>query len=124
MRNANTWVRSVLGLGAVLLVAGPGMVLAVFDPSYTPRSLVVNGPGALTLAQDNVQYTAFVTFTNGETATLTGPPVVFTTTNAAVISVDPDGTVDTNGTGLAAVRGTLTQQGKLVSGSRLVRVSP
>ena len=116
----NTWLRSVLGLGAVLLVAGPGMVLAVFDPSYTPRSLVVNGPGTLANGA-SASYSAFVTFTNGQTATLTGAPVVFSAVNG-LITVSGNTATAGATDGITGVKGTLLQQGVLVSGTRIVRV--
>lgn len=120
----NTWVRSVLGLGAVLLVAGPSMVLAVYDPSYTPKSLVVQGPGSLG-NNVNQQYTAFVTFTNGQTASFppTVGPVMWSTTNPAVATVNSTGLVTTTATdGLVGIQASLTQQGVKVGGVKLVRV--
>jgi|GEM_PF-4244421 len=117
----NTWLRSVLGLGAVLLVAGPGMVLAGFDASYIPRSLVVVGPSVLSVGQ-SAPYSAFVTFTNNQTATLTGAPVVFTQANGNVTVSGNTGTGAI--AGLGGVRGTLIQQGRQVTGVRVVRVTP
>ena len=123
MRNANTWVRSVLGLGAVLLVAGPGLVMAVVPANYTPRSLVVNGPANLTAAagpNHTGTYTATVTFTNGQTLTSPDVPVVFTAQNG---NITVSGNVATGVTpGISAVRGTYSNNGAGVTGTRIVRV--
>jgi len=122
----NTWLRSVLGLGAVLLVAGPGLVMAAFDASYIPQSLVVQGPGTLSVSGTNTPmsspYQAFVTFTNTQTATLTGAPVVFSAANGNLSVTGNTATAVTPG--LSGVRATLTQQGVRVSGLRVVRVTP
>jgi hypothetical protein len=116
----NTWLRSVLGLGAVLLVAGPGLVMAAYDPSYVPKSLVVNGSSNLTVG-GSASYSAFVTFTNLQTATLTGAPVVFSAVNG---NISVSGNTATGvSAGISAVKGTLLQQGVLVSGTRIVRVA-
>lgn len=127
MRKANTWLRSVLGLGAVLLVAGPGMVLAVFDPSYTPRSLVVQGPGTLAVGATG-NYTAFVTFTNGQTATVTpAQGAMFSVSNARLSAPTNSGQgVNVTGvsTGISGVQATFNQQGVQVGGVRIVRVTP
>lgn len=123
----NTWLRSVLGLGAVLLVAGPGMVLAVFDPSYTPRSLVVQGPGTLAVGA-TANYTAFVTFTNGQTATVTvAQGTIFSVANTRLSTPTTSGQgVNVTGVtaGLSGVQATFTQQGVQVGGIRFVRVTP
>ncbi len=121
MRNANTWLRSVVGLGAVLLVAGPGLVMAVVNPSYTPRSLVVNGPAIVPLNGTAGPYTAIVTYTNGVTEVLTSPDVTFSGSNSR-ITITGGNTAQGVSTGISAVKGTFTQQNVLVSGSRIVRV--
>jgi len=105
--------------GSVLLVAGPGLVMAAYDPSYTPKSLVVSGPGTLAVGGSG-SYSAFVTFTNGQTATLTGAPVVFTAVNSNITVTGNTATGVTPG--ISGVKGTLLQQGVLVSGTRIVRV--
>jgi hypothetical protein len=120
MRNANTWVRSVLGLGAVLLVAGPGLVMAAFDPSYTPKSLVVSGPGTLANGATG-SYTATVTFTNGESATSPTVPVVWSALNGLVTVSGNEataGAVD----GITGIRATYTANNTSVTGSRIIRV--
>lgn len=122
----NTWLRSVLGLGAVLLVAGPGMVLAVFDPSYTPKSLVVLGPGTLAVG-GTANYTAFVTFTNGQTATVTpAQGAVFSAANSRITVTPTAGGASATGVtaGISGVQATFTQQGVQVGGIRFVRVTP
>lgn len=122
MRNANTWVRSVLGLGAVLLVAGPGLVMAAFDPSYVPRSLVVTGPGTLANGASG-SYTALVTFTNGQTATSPTVPVTWSAINGLLTQTSPPNTFQAGAVdGISAVRATYTANGTTVSGSRIVRV--
>ena len=48
MRTANNWVRSALALATVLLVAGPGMVLAGGPGgTYTPKIIQILDPEQL-----------------------------------------------------------------------------
>lgn len=76
MRKHNMF-RSVLALGAVLAVAGPGMVLAGGPgPDYVPRVLQLLGPGSVPVTS-SAAYTARVTFTNTAVIDFTGAPVVF-----------------------------------------------
>jgi uncharacterized protein YjdB len=87
---------------------------------------VVQGPSTLTVGQTNVQYSAFVTFTNGQTATLTTvPPLTsWSTTNAARATVNSNGQVTAVSAGLVGIQATLVQQGVQVGGVKLVRISP
>jgi hypothetical protein len=76
MRKHNI-LRSALAMGAVLAVAGPGMVLAGGPgPDYVPRILQLIGPSSVP-TNSTAAYTARVTFTNNAVIEFTGAPVVF-----------------------------------------------
>jgi hypothetical protein len=110
--------RSVLALGAVLAVAGPGLVLAGEDPnaSYTPKILQLIGPGSVPVS-DSADYIARVTFTNDVVADYTGAPVVF----SAVRGSFSGNTYTAPATsGRDRLQGALTQNGVTVTGTKIV----
>jgi hypothetical protein len=73
----NISFRSVLALGAVLAVAGPGLVLADGPgPDYVPKILQLIGPSSVATST-SASYIARVTFTNNVVCDFTGAPVVF-----------------------------------------------
>jgi hypothetical protein len=110
--------RSVLALGAVLAVAGPGIVLAGGDPnaSYTPKILQLIGPSSVPHST-SADYTAHVTFTNGVEADYTGAPVVF----SASLGSFSGNTYTAAATGPRdRLQGVLTQNGVTVTGTKIV----
>ena len=128
------WVRMALALAAVLLVAGPGLVLAAGPgATYVPKSSVLIGPTTVSMGQ-SAQYTLRVTFNNN--TTLDFPP---TTPNPNVqnqlIFTAFFGTID--GAGLYhapsapgtpiptkdRITGTFTQNGAKVSSSLVINVT-
>jgi hypothetical protein len=113
----NNLFRSVLALGAVLAVAGPGLVLAG-EGSYTPRILQVIGPSTVPV-NGTANYDAKVIFTDNSSQTFTGAPVTF---SAARGSIDADGNYTAPATsGRDSVRATYTNNGVTVTGARIVQ---
>jgi len=122
MRTTNLF-RSVLALGAVLAVAGPGLVLAGDGPpTYTPRVLQVIGPSSVPV-NGTATYTARVTFTDNSVVVFTGPPV---TASAARGSITTSGFTYTAPatTGRDSIRMTYTNNGVTVTGVRIINVVP
>jgi hypothetical protein len=110
--------RSVLAFGAILAVAGPGLVLAGGDPnaSYIPKILQLIGPSSVPVNQ-SADYIARVTFTNNVVADYTGAPVVF----SAVRGSFTGNTYTAPATaGRDRLQGVLTQNGVTVTGTKIV----
>jgi len=113
----NNLFRSVLALGAVLAVVGPGFVLAG-EPTYTPKIIQVLGPSSVPVST-GADYDAKVTFTNNSTVTFTGPPVVF---SAARGSITADGGYTAPATsGRDAIKAVYTNNGVTVTGTRIIQ---
>ena len=69
MRNVSM-IRTGLALAAVLLVAGPSLILAATPgTSYIPKGSVLLGPTTVAKGTTNVQYRLQVTFSNGSVFT-------------------------------------------------------
>ncbi len=63
--NSVSWVRMVLAFAAVLMVAGPGLVLAGGGTSaYAPKSSIIIGPGSVAHS-GAASYVLRVTYTDG-----------------------------------------------------------
>jgi hypothetical protein len=113
----NNLFRSVLALGAVLAVAGPGLVLAG-EGSYTPRVIQVLGPSTVPV-NGSANYDAKVIYTDNTSQIFTGAPVVF---SAARGTIDADGNYTAPATsGRDSVRATYTNNGVTVTGARIVQ---
>lgn len=112
----NNLFRSVLALGAVLAVAGPGLVLAG-EASYTPRILQVLGPGSVPV-NGSASYSAKVTFTDNSTQTFSGAPATFSAARGTM-----SGNVYTAPatSGRDSVRSTYTSNGVTVTGTRIIQ---
>jgi hypothetical protein len=110
-------LRSVLALGAVLAVAGPGLVLANNpDPTYVPRILQLLGPSSVPV-NTSANYIARVTFTNGVVCDFTGAPVVF----SAVRGSFSGNTYTAPATaGRDRLQGVYTNAGVTVTGTKIV----
>ncbi len=115
----NTLGRSVLALATVLTVAGSGLVLAVIDPTYVPKSSVLLGP-ATVAPLGTAQYTLRVTFTNGQTADF--PPNTGATFAAVNGTINSSGLyTNTSGT-KDKVSGSFTQNSVTTTSSRIIRI--
>jgi hypothetical protein len=114
----NNLFRSVLALGAVLAVAGPGMVLAGNGPTYTPRIIQVLGPSSVPVTT-SADYDAKVFFTDGTDATFEGAPeVTFTTVRG---SISGDGLYTAPATaGRDSIKASYTNNGVTVTGSSII----
>jgi len=114
----NNLFRSVLAIGAVLAVAGPGLVLAGDGPTYTPRIIQVLGPSSVPVTT-GADYDAKVFFTDGTDTTFEGAPVVFA---AARGTIDADGGYTAPATsGRDSIRATYTNNGVTVTGARIIQ---
>jgi hypothetical protein len=110
--------RSILAFGAILAVAGPGLVLAGGDPnaSYIPKVLQLIGPGSVPTTT-SADYIARVTFTNNVIADYTGAPVVFSAARGGFTG----NTYTAPATaGRDRLQGVLTQNGVTVTGTKIV----
>jgi hypothetical protein len=117
----NKLFRLVLALVAALAVGGPGLVLAGDGPpDYAPRVLQVIGPSSVATGSLDNEYSARVTFTNGEVFTFTGAPVTATVTAGSI----SDGFLYDAPTtaGRVAIRMSYSNQGVTVTGVRIVNV--
>jgi hypothetical protein len=115
----NNLFRSVLALGAVLAVAGPGLVLAG-EPAYTPKILQVLGPSSVPVTT-SANYDAKVTFTDNSTATFTGATTGLSW-SAARGTIDADGNYTAPaGSGRDSVKGVYTNNGITVTGTRIIQ---
>ena len=120
MRNVSM-VRTGLALAAVLLVAGPGLLLAASPgPSYTPKSSILLGSTTVPKGT-TANYQLQVTYTNG--AVLTFPPDT-TAFGATLTFTSVFGTIDSTGHYTATttfnkdrVTGSYTQNGGQVISS-------
>jgi hypothetical protein len=117
MRKYNLF-RSVLAVGAVLAVAGPGLVLAGTGlPNYAPRILQVIGPSSVPVNGSGT-YTARVTFTDGSVVDFSGDPVTCT---AARGSITPGFNYTAPATsGRDSIRCTLTHMDVTVTGTKII----
>lgn len=114
----NNLFRSVLALGAVLAVAGPGLVLAG-EGSYTPRVIQVIGPSTVP-TNGSADYDAKVIFTDNSSTIFTGSPVVFAAARGAISSSTGVYTAPAT-SGRDSVRATYTNNGVTVTGARIVQ---
>lgn len=114
----NKLLRSVLAIGAVLAVAGPGLVLANNpDPTYVPKIIQVLGPSSVAV-NTSADYNARVYFTNNVVCDFDGAPVAF---SAARGGIDASGLYTAPGTsGRDRVTATYTNAGVTVTGSRII----
>jgi len=123
MRKATSasWIRMVLAFAAILLVAGPGFVLAGGGFSaYVPKSSVLKGP-AFVPASGTANYVLEVTFTNGAVGDY--PPHTGATFSSVRGSITSGGVYSAPATtGKDKVSGSLTQNGVTVTSSRIILV--
>lgn len=112
----NKLFRSVLAVGAVLAIAGTGLVLADVDPTYVPKIIQVLGPSSVA-AGTSADYDARVIFTNNVVVDFEGAPVVFT---AARGSITADGEYTASTSGRDRVSATYTNAGVTVTGARII----
>ncbi len=120
-----SWVRMVLAFAAVLLVAGPGLVMAAGpNPTYTPKSSVLIGPTSVSSLQ-TANYTLRVTFTNNMTADF--PPTTGASFSAYYGTITSNG-VYTSPASMSGTKdrltGTFIQNGAKVTSSLVVVVAP
>jgi hypothetical protein len=117
MRTKNNYLRSILALGAVLVVAGPGLVLAGEGlPGYVPRSLQLIGPGSVPVTT-SASYIARVTFTNNAVIEFTGAPVVF---SAARGSFSGNVYTAPATAGRDSLKGVITNESVTATGTKIV----
>jgi hypothetical protein len=117
MRKFNLF-RSVLAAGAVLAVAGPGLVLAGGGPpNYAPKVLQVLGPSSVPTGGSGV-YTARVTFTNNATFDFSGAPVTCTAARGSI--TDGFNYTAPATSGRDSIRCTYTNQGVTVTGAKII----
>lgn len=114
----NKLLRSVLAIGAVIAVAGPGLVLADNpDPTYVPKIIQVLGPSSVA-KNGSADYNARVYFTNNVVVDFDGTPVVF---SAARGSIDASGLYSAPSTsGRDSIKASYTNAGVTVNGSRII----
>jgi hypothetical protein len=117
----NKLFRSVLAIGAVLAVAGPGIVLAG-DPGtgYVPKVIQVIGPSSVAV-NGTEDYDARVIFDNNSVVEFEGDPVVFT---AARGTITADGEYTAPATaGRDRITATYSDDasGVTVTGSRIIQ---
>jgi hypothetical protein len=112
--------RSILAVCAVLVVAGPGLVLAGGEPGYTPKFLQILGPSNVPVGT-TAEYSARVVFTDDSEATFTGDPVTFSAVRGSF-----SGNVYTapGTTGRDRITGTYTNNGVTVTGTKFITNSP
>lgn len=115
----HTLFRSVLAVGAVLAVAGPGLLLAgVGPPNYAPKLLQVIGPASVPTGA-SANYIARVTFSNNTTFDFTGPPVEC---SAARGTITDGFTYTAPATaGRDSIRCTYSNMGSTVTGAKIVQ---
>jgi hypothetical protein len=80
----SSWGKMVLAGIAVLVIAGPGFILADPGPStdyLTPRTARLNGPTAIINGSSHV-YTLTVFFQDGSSSVFGAPPATFTQTQS------------------------------------------
>jgi hypothetical protein len=122
MRKDNaTWVRTLLAFVAVLLVAGPGLVLAgVSVPGYSPpKSAFIIGPGSVPV-NGNATYSLSVTFEDGTTTVFTGPPATF---SAVLGSISANGFYTApSSAGRDAIKGSYSSLGRTVLASKVISI--
>ena len=118
--NSNSWGRMVLAFAAVLVVAGPGMVLAGGDGSQynDPKLAVLLGPRTVA-AGGTEPYSLKVTFTDGTEATYTGAPATF---NAVKGSFSGNTYSAPGDTGRDGLTGSFTGNGKTATGQKIISV--
>ena len=118
------WVRMALALAAVLLVAGPGLVLAAGpSPTYVPKSSVLIGPTTVSVGQ-SAQYTLRVTFINNQT--LDFPQTMgatFAATSGAFNST-PGLYTAPNTAMKARITGSFIENGAKVNSSLVITITP
>jgi hypothetical protein len=111
--------RILLALVAVLVVAGPGVVLAGGgNPSYAkPKFAQVVG-NTIVAPSGTATYSLKVTFTDGTITTFTGAPAVFST---VLGSIDSTGNYTApSSTGRDRITGSYSQDGVTVTGNKTV----
>jgi len=110
----------VLAFAAVLVVAGPGMVLAGGDGSQynDPQLAVLLGPSTVA-AGATADYSLKVTFTDGTEATYTGAPATFSAVKGSFSGNTYTAPGDTGRDGLT---GSFSGSTKTATGQKIIRV--
>ena len=108
----------VLAFAAILLVAGPGLVLAGPDPTYVPKISTLLGPNTVA-PKGSAQFTLRVTFTNGRTADF--PPETGAKFSAISGTITSSGAYKNTGStgGKDKVTASFSQQGVTVTSTRI-----
>jgi hypothetical protein len=122
MSNKSSWGRVALALAAVLVVAGPSLVLAGSpNSSYVPKSSVLLGPKDVK-AGTTAQYTLRVTFTNSVVCDF--PPTTGATFTSANGTITSSGLFTAGTVGRARVSGSFSQNSVTTTSSRIINVVP
>lgn len=125
----SSWARLLVALVAVLVVAGPAMVFASNpDPNYTPRIGVIEG-GPLSATTSSAPLVLYVTYTNGQTATVTAPDITFSVNPLAAGSVSAATGSFAPGSGATSgervqISCTYTQEGVSLHTNRIFVLTP
>jgi hypothetical protein len=129
-----SWGKMLLASAAVLLVGGPGFVLAGAGPNndyVTPRTARLLGPPAVAVGSTN-DYDLQVFFQDGSSSLYDSPPATFTKTLSISGGNGFFGTQNTpagddftaTSTGFVVLKGTFTNAFGTVEGTRRVRIHP
>jgi len=119
--NSTSWGRLVLALIAVLVIAGPGMVIAGPGSKYPkPVSAVLVGPNSVAV-NGSASYKLDVSFSDGTSAIVPNSQVTFKAVK---------GSISSNGDYLApsskgrdSLSGSFTSEGVTVTGAKIVFVN-
>ena len=119
--NSRSWVRMVLAFAAVMVVAGPSLVLAGGgNPSYVPKMSSLIGPATVANG-GSANYVLHVTFTNG--AICDFPPTTGATFTAVKGSITSGGAYTAPGTGNKdKVGGSFTQSNVTVTSVKVIQL--
>jgi phage-related tail fiber protein len=125
MKDRRDWLRIVLAFVAVLLVAGPGLVLAGPSASYPYATrIVILGPRSVAAGSTN-HYDVQVTLTDGTSFTVSSQSSGVTmTADTGSVSTSFDYTAPGSATTAHLMATYTSPEGKAVTGTRGVTVTP